>query len=319
MAKCAFCDADFETGPGDVLLVCPYCGTAQTFEGAKFTKHHMVRVLFSASDAQRNLLDWISKQLGVPQDLSTSAHFTRQELTFYPFWVSSVDADSTYSGLGKDATFHDPWPQYPGAYKFIKFFYKPESGRFTRRYEISIPAISGMDEKLKKFPIPTRAKEFFSHAHAEEHNGKVLHSKMDEKTAVEQARKEAYDRQTQLIMSEIQKVESRNDNINVRESFLIHVPVWELEYRYGSRKYSALVAASNGYVIKAKYPRSKSFRAAALCSGTLFTLAGAALLTLALVFERLIGAGIVSGSMCFVLGLMMLYKGVSRKEAAEQI
>ena len=92
MARCAFCDADFETGPGDILLVCPYCGTAQTLEGAKFRDHFMIRVNFDQSDAQVTLLDWCSKQLGAPQDLATQARFIGYELVFYPFWISRVDS-----------------------------------------------------------------------------------------------------------------------------------------------------------------------------------------------------------------------------------
>jgi len=200
MARCAFCDANFDAGPGDLLLVCPYCGTAQTTTGVKFKDHYMIRVHFDQGEAQTTLLDWVSKQLGVPQDLPSTARFLKAEQIWYPFWISRVDADSTYQGLGRDATFHDEWPQYRGAYKRIQYFWKPESGRFTRRHEINIAGVKELDADIRGHPIPTRAKEFFSHAHAEEYGGKVLHSNIGEDDARTLAKQMAYERQTNLIL-----------------------------------------------------------------------------------------------------------------------
>ncbi len=322
MARCAFCDADFEAGPGDLLLVCPYCGTAQTVKGAKFKDHYMIRVHFDQSEAQTTLLDWVSKQLGAPEDLAARARFVKSELVFYPFWVSRVDAHSRYKGFGRDARFYDEWPQRPGAYKRIDFFLKPESGEFTRRYEIVLPAVKDIDEDVANFPIPTRAKEYFSHAHAEEFDGKVLHSQVSEEQAREFARKRAFDLQTALIMDEVVQVDSRHDDIDVGETHLIHVPVWELTYRYGNSKYRASVSAATGYVIEAKYPRSVTFRAAAILSGLVLLGVGGGLLGLAFgVFGTTLfpAGGVVSGGMLSLLGLVLLYKGVSRKEAKEQL
>ncbi|MGY5852118.1 MAG: hypothetical protein RTU92_00970 [Candidatus Thorarchaeota archaeon] len=323
MARCAFCDANFETGEGDILLVCTYCGTAQTTEGAKFKEHYMIRVHFDQHEAQTTLLDWISKQLGAPDDLAATAKFVKYELVFYPMWVSRVDAHSTYSGFGRDANFYGEWPQRRGAYKRIDFFLKPESGQFTRRHEVVTAGKSDIDEDVQRHPIPTRAKEYFSHAHAEEHDGKVLHSQVSEDQARNTAKQTAYSLQTALIMDEVSKVEHRDDKLDVGETFLIHVPVWELTYRYGNKKYKASVAAATGYVIESKYPRSASFRAMGLGFGFLFLIIGSGLITLALGiiegYQYLTGGGLVSGGIMAVLGLILMYKGASRKEAKEQL
>ncbi|NHJ13399.1 MAG: hypothetical protein EAX95_06960 [Candidatus Thorarchaeota archaeon] len=319
MAKCAFCDANFEAGKGDVLLVCPFCGTAQTTEGAKFKDHYMIRVHFDQGEAQTVLLDWVSKQLGAPSDLATQARFVKYEQIWYPFWISRVDSHTTYRGLGKDANFYDEWPQRRGAYKRIDFYWKPESGQFTRRHEISIAGVKNIDADVRGHPIPTRAKEYFSSAHADEFDGKVLHSEISEDAAKNQARQVAFERQTALVMDEVDKIESRDDNIDVGETFLIHVPVWELEYRYGNSKYKASVAASTGYVIESKYPRSKAFRAAGSLFGFLFLIGGIGLLSMAIFLELFIGAGLVGGSLMTILGLAILYKALSRKEAKEHI
>ncbi|TFG99574.1 hypothetical protein E4H12_02195 [Candidatus Thorarchaeota archaeon] len=326
MAKCNFCDANFEAGAGDLLLVCPFCGTAQSVQGIKFTDHYMIRVHYDEGEAKTTLLDWVSKQLGVPEDLSSSAQFLKSEQIWYPFWISRVDADTTYSGLGRDATFHSEWPQMRGAYKRIEYFWKPESGQFTRRHEINIAGIPNIDEDVRHHPIPTRAKEFFSNAHAEEFDGKVLHSTIDLDTAKGLAKQMAIDRQTQLVLKEVDKIEQRDDNINVGETFLIHVPVWELEYRYGNKKYRASVSAPTGYVIESKYPRSMSFRAGGIGIGFLMLLIGAVLIMLALseviglpIGPLFQGGGLLSGGLLAIIGLGLMYKGASSKEAKESI
>lgn len=330
MAKCAFCDANFDAGAGDILLVCPYCGTAQTTEGTKFTDHFMIRVHYDDGEAKTTLLDWVSKQLGVPDDLSATAQFLKSEQIWYPFWISRVDADTTYSGLGRDATFHSEWPQRRGAYKRIEYFWKPESGQFTRRHEINIAGIKDIDDDVRRHPIPTRAKEYFSHAHAEEFDGKVLHSNMGVEEAKGLARQIAMDKQTQLVLKEVDKIEQRTDNIDVGETFLIHVPVWELEYRYGNKKYKASVSAPTGYVIESQYPRSMSFRAGGIGVGLIMLLLGVALVLLATgvlvdILPSIIpgpilpGGGLISGGLLSVIGLVLMYKGASRKEAKENI
>ncbi|MCK4565854.1 MAG: hypothetical protein KAU48_00955, partial [Candidatus Thorarchaeota archaeon] len=285
--------------------------------------HYMIRVHYDESEARTTLLDWVSKQLGVPEDLSASAQFLKAEQIWYPFWISRVDSDTTYQGLGRDATFHSEWPQRRGAYKHFKYFWKPESGEFKRRHEINIAGIKDIDEDVRHHPIPTRAKEYFSHAHAEEFDGKVLHSNIGENQAKGLAKQIATDRQTQLVLKEVDKIEQRTDNIDVGETFLIHVPVWELEYRYGKRKYKASVSAPTGYVIESKYPRSMSFRAGGIGVGLIMLLIGAGLIMLALdvlgIGPILQGGGLISGGLLAIIGLVLMYKGASRKEAKEII
>ncbi|MBN2228209.1 MAG: hypothetical protein JW779_01375 [Candidatus Thorarchaeota archaeon] len=333
MAKCAFCDANFETGPGDVLLICPYCGTAQTTEGIKFKDHYMIRVHFDQHQAQTTLLDWVSKQLGAPQDLPVAAQFIEYQQVWYPFWISRVDARTDYHGMGRDANFYNEWPQRPGAYKRIDFFWKPESGQFTRRHEINIAGVKDIDSDIRNHPIPTRAKEYFSHAHAEEFDGKVLHSNISEEQARVTARQIAFDRQTRLVLQEVSKIESRNDDIDVGETYLVHVPVWELAYRYGNKKYKASVSAPTGYVIESQYPRSMSFRAGGIGIGLIMLLLGIGLILIAFnIFDlrallsgltlgpdTLVGGGAVSGGLLSILGLILIYKAASGKEAKEKV
>jgi hypothetical protein len=283
----------------------------------------MIRVHFDQYESQTTLLDWVSKQLGAPEDLPVKAKFLKAEQIWYPFWISRVDADTKYRGLGKDAHFHNEWPQRRGAYKRIEYFWKPESGQFTRRHEINIAAVKEIDEDVRGHPIPTRAKEYFSHAHAEEFDGKVLHSNMTMEQAKGMAEQMAKDRQTNLVLQEVDKIESREDKLEVGETYLIHVPVWELEYRYGNRKYKASVSAPTGYVIESKYPRSMAFRAAGIGVGLIMLLLGGGLIALALdllsIGAIFPGGGLISGGLLFILGLVLMYKGASRKEAKEAV
>ncbi|RDE13768.1 MAG: hypothetical protein C4K47_05475 [Candidatus Thorarchaeota archaeon] len=330
VTKCAFCGGDIKSNPDDLLLICPFCGTAQTVEGAKLKEHYMIRVHFDQNQSFTTLLDWVSKQLGVPGDLGSTAHLLKAEQIWYPFWVSRIDAQSSYKGLGRDATFSDEWPQYRGAYKRIDFFWKPESGEFSRNYEIKVPGVGAIDQDIKSMAIPTRAKEYFSHDHAEQYGGTLLHSQMSEDGAKAAAKQIALDRQTGLITQEISKIESRDDKVNIGETFLVHVPVWEIQYRYGNKSFKASVSASTGYVIESEYPRSAAFRAMGLGLGFVLLIIGAVLLAMGLgvleipfaPIQELVGAyvggDLVAGGLLMAVALVFMYKGASRKQAKEK-
>lgn len=315
--RCPFCGADFKPNPGDVLLTCPYCGTAFTVKGEKFKDHYMIRVHYSLREAQETLLYWVSKQLGVPDDISWAANFIEYKLKFYPFWIAHVDATTQYKGKDKYATFSGPWPQRPGAYKYIHWHWKDEEGTVDRRHEIPILGQTKINKAIAEMPIPVRAKEYFNIEMVKKHHGEIIDSQIDKDKAEEIAKQRAYDRQTQHILEEIDKIEWRDDKIDLKEIFLIHVPVWELTYRYGSKKYKAYVSASNGYIIEAQYPKSMMFRAGGTLTGLIFL--GIAALMFMYVIKLFPAGAFVTGLETGGVGLAILYKALSRGKAKEKI
>ena len=78
-----------------------------------------------------------------------------------------------------------------------------------------------------------------------------------------------------------------------------------------------------GYVIESKYPRSMAFRAAGIGVGLIMLLIGGGLIALALDLlgfgPILPGGGLVSGGLLLIIGLILMYKGASRKEAKEEV
>jgi hypothetical protein len=149
---------------------------------------------------------------------------------------------------------------------------------------------------------------------------------VSEEGAKATAKQMALDRQTALITQEVSKIESRNDKIDVGETFLIHVPVWEIQYRYGNKSFKASVSASTGYVIESEYPRSAVFRAMGLGLGFVLFVIGAGLLAIGLGLVDIpflpigdyMGGDIVSGALLAAMAVVFMYKGASRKEAKEK-
>ncbi len=315
--RCPYCDADFKPHSGDVLFTCPYCGTTFTVKGEKFKDHYMIRVHYSLREAQETLLYWVSKQLGVPDDISWAATFIEYDLKFYPFWIAHVDAKTEYKGKDRYATFSDRWPQMPNAYKHIHWHWKDEEGVVDRRHEIAILGQTKINKAIAEMPIPVRAKEYFDIALVKKYHGKIIDSQIDQDQAAEKAKERAYNLQTAHILEEIDKIEWRDDNIELKELFLIHVPVWELTYRYGKKKYKAFVSASNGYIIEAKYPKSMMFRAGGTLGGLLFL--GVSAFMFGVVMKVFPAGALVTGLETGGVGLGILYKALSRGKAREKI
>lgn len=337
--KCAFCDGSFEIGQGDLILICPYCGTSQTNDGTEFKEHYMIRVGFKEGPAKTNLLDWISKHLGVPADFKSKAVFEKQELVFYPFWVSNVNADTSFSGMQKDANFYDMWLEMPGAYKNISFYTRPVNGSVGRGYEFKIPGASSIMSEIQSSPIPTRAKEYFSHDHTKEHNGRVVHSNLTKEMAEREFHSMATRGQTELIYRKVEDITSRNDNIDIIDPVLLHVPIWQFKYRCGSKVYEGYISGSTGYVIKAEYPRAKAFRIANVVSGVIILATSLFFLNPFILFIQaniensdmimtlfnldselsVFSFGCTTGVIFFVLALVLLHQGLSRSSAKERI
>lgn len=144
------------------------------------------------------------------------------------------------------------------------------NGEIKRSYTHAIVGREDTPEALKDYRIPLRRKEFFDIEIAKKHGGIILNSSLDRNQAEAIARQKVYDMQTSLIHKETKKIEKRKDNINSKEFSYIHVPTWLLKYKYGLRKYTALVDAASGRVICTEYPRSPIFRIITAILGLMF-------------------------------------------------
>lgn len=274
MTSCTYCGAELKPSSDETIVTCPYCGTTLRIDGKIIKLHYMLEVSYTQQDAYDILLQWVSKQVGAPPDVAAKSKLVQQKLTYYPFWIIRHEADTTYTGLDPIYEYSDSDIHPLGAdekvYRTISCTWKKENGEIKRSYTHSVAGREDIPGALKDYRIPLRRKAFFDIEIAKKHGGIILNSLLDRNQAETIARQKVYDMQTSLIYKEIKKIEKREDNINPKEFSYTHVPTWLLKYKYGLRKYTALVDAASGRVIHTEYPRSPMFRIITAILGLMF-------------------------------------------------
>jgi len=274
LISCTFCGAELKPSSNETIVTCPYCGTTLRIDGKIIKLHHMLEVLYTQQDAYDVLLQWVSKQVGAPPDVAAKSKLVQQKLTYYPFWIIRHEAYTGYTGLDPIYEYSDMDTYLSRAdvkpYCTISCTWKKENDEIKRSYTHAIVGREDIPRALKDYRIPLRRKEFFDIEIAKKHGGIILNSLVDRNQAEAIARQRVYDKQTSLIHKETKKIEKRKDKMNPKEFSYIHVPIWLLKYKYGLRKYTALVDAASGRVIYTEYPRSPIFRIISTILGLVF-------------------------------------------------
>ncbi|MEM2636789.1 MAG: hypothetical protein QXL15_00400 [Candidatus Korarchaeota archaeon] len=325
--NCPSCGAELTILREEMLHTCEYCGYSFTVRDRKPYKVFMLKVNYSQDVAFRYMTTWIKKQLGVPPDFESKSSLKKSELIFYPFWIASSYAYTKYSGYGRDAEFYNPVLQRPGAYWNIRFIRKPESWFAERDYEhymVGAPA----PPQIADYKFSARARQYFDINEVKSKSGKLLQSNMDLDRFTNLVRSFVYNSQTQEILKEIEIISTRDDKIDLREAFMVYLPVYHFEYEYNSKRYGGYVDASSGVIIWANAPVRKSTRTLLSVLGGLGTAGGIYLIVRYIIpmlieEDAFVWADFVQwfflAYFAFVFGGIALYRAITTGRATEKL
>ena len=245
-------------GPEDRVGVCENCKTCVTTDKSIIKEHYLLPAHYGASEALERLILWLKKQTGTAEELPVNIQIVASSLSFFPFWNIQVKAASSYAGIGADADYYDP--DGLNEFKHIQKTRKAETGSFDRIFSFTYPAAADVPVQLLSYEFPTRAKKYFGQSYAKEYGGRVLNGRMPQPDAEARARSDALASMTSLMTREVEQITSRDDHVEVSSSYYLHVPVWDMTYRFGRKEYRAFVDASTGRVVYATYPVSLEYR-----------------------------------------------------------
>src|SRR5207249_670460 len=81
--------------PGEVIVTCPYCGTASRFQGNKpfILRHSMLTARVDRDGALRIIEGWMDGGVMKPDDLRKASRVASLECTYLPFYVFEDEAD----------------------------------------------------------------------------------------------------------------------------------------------------------------------------------------------------------------------------------
>src|SRR2546427_5293979 len=99
--SCPKCGGPLNLTTGEVIVTCPYCGTASRIRGDKpfVLTHSMLAARVDRDGALRAIQGWMEGGVMKPDDFRKASRITSLDCTYLPFYVFEVDATTAYAGV----------------------------------------------------------------------------------------------------------------------------------------------------------------------------------------------------------------------------
>lgn len=236
--KCPHCGAPIEFRPGEILATCKYCGFTAVIETGKTFEydHSLLLNGFDQTRIEEPIRNWMREGFLKPQDLAKKAKVSEKNLIYLPFWVVSVEAESSYKGVFERIS--------PAVVK---------EGKIQKDYDWLVLARKVSDFPTRDYNVPLEGKIPYDFRRIEGF-AKVFNSEIDKDEAVELAKEQIDAQHRFLSQQDIDKIIDIKTDIKLKQVIYLHAPVWFVKYEYKGESYQMLVDGATGTVIKGGIP-----------------------------------------------------------------
>lgn len=238
--RCSNCGAPVEFKPGEIVATCKYCGYTTVIEtGQTFVfEHSMLLNKYDETQIEEPIKSWMRGGFLKPSDLAKRSKITEKSLVYLPFWVVSVEAETTYKGIFERIT--------PAVVK---------EGKIEKQYDWLVLARKASEFPTREYNVPLEGKLPYDFRKIEAF-AKILNSEVDKDEAVEVAKQQIVELHRYLIQQDIDKIIEMKSEIDVEEAVYLHAPIWFVEYDYKGKVYQLLIDGATGTAIKGDIPSS---------------------------------------------------------------
>jgi len=220
--NCPKCGGPLNLTTGEVIVTCPYCGTASRIEGDKpfVLRHSMLAARLDKDGAMQRIQGWLEGGVMKPDDLRRASRVTSLECVYLPFYVFEVDATTAYAGvLTRTGT------------------NERRNGNLRRDYFWKILGRRSGDFPTRDYKLPLALKVPFSTG-GMVRDSRFLNAEVDEDEAERLAREEVDAHQQELLRDVVDVIENANSQVDVKDSEFLHAPIWFSAYTYRDRSYT---------------------------------------------------------------------------------
>ncbi len=236
--SCSHCGAPITFEPGEIIATCKYCDYTVVIEtGKAFTfEHSMLQNKYNMTQIDDPVKDWMEAGFLKPRDLTRKARITEKTLIYLPFWVISLEAESTYKGIFDRI-----------APPIVK------EGKIEKKYDWLVLARKRTGFPTREYDIPLAGKVPYDFRKIEDF-AKILNSEMDKTEAVELARQQIDEHHHHLVKQDVDRVIEMENEIKIDQTVYLHAPIWFVKYEYKGEIYELLIDGATGMVIKGDIP-----------------------------------------------------------------
>ena len=236
--NCPKCGGPLNLTTGEVIVTCPYCGTASRLEGDRpfLLRHSMLSARLDRDAALRSIDGWLEGGVMKPDDLRKASRITALECVYLPFYVFEVDATTAYAGvLTRTGT------------------NERRSGDLRRDYFWKVLGRRTGDFPTREYKLPLALKVPFDPGHMVR-DSRFLNAEVDEDEAERLAREQVDAHQRDLLKDVVDAIEDARTQVEVKDSEFLHAPIWFSSYEYRGRSFPVLIDAASGEVIRGDIP-----------------------------------------------------------------
>lgn len=237
---CSHCGAPIPFKPGEILATCKYCGYTSVIEtGQPFTfEHSLLLNKYDQASVDTPIMEWMRTGFLKPQDLARKSKIVEKNLVYLPFWVVSVEANSSYKGLFERIT--------PAVVK---------EGKIQKEYNWLVLGRKATEFPTEEYNVPLEGKIPFDFRKIEGF-AKVLNSEVDKDEAGELAKQQIDQHHRFLAQEDVDKIIDMNTSVDVKQVVYLHAPIWFVNFEYKGKLYQLLLDGASGTVIKGDIPSS---------------------------------------------------------------
>lgn len=236
--NCPRCGGPLKLTTGEVIVTCPYCGSAVRLRGDKpfLLRHSMLASRLDRAGAEAAIASWMSGGVMKPDDLRRASRITSLECVYVPFYVFEVDATTDYAGvLTRTGT------------------NERRTGKLVRNYFWKILGRRSGEFQVADYHIPLAFKVPFDTT-AMVRDARMLNAEVDEDEAERIAREAVDGHQRELLKDLVDVVEDARTDVVVKDSEFLHAPLWFGTFEYRGRMFNIVVDAASGDVVRADIP-----------------------------------------------------------------
>jgi DNA-directed RNA polymerase subunit RPC12/RpoP len=239
--SCSHCGAPISFEPGEIIATCKYCGYTVVIEtGKAFTfEHSMLLNKYSHAQIEEIVKGWMQSGFMKPPDLARKSKITEKTLTYMPFWVISVDAETAYKGVFERIS--------PPLIK---------EGKITKKYDWLILARRATRFPTREYDVPLDGKIPYDFRKIEGF-AKILNSEISKEEAVAMAKEKIEEHHRYLAQQDVDRIIEMKNEIKINQTVYLHAPIWFVKYEYAGKNYFLWADGATGTVIKGDIPPAK--------------------------------------------------------------
>lgn len=235
---CPKCGGPLKLGPGDVIVTCPYCGTASRLrsESPFLLRHGMLTARIDRAAATAAVASWLEGGYLKPADLRRASRITSLECVYIPFFVFEVDVKTTYAGvLTRTGT------------------NERRAGTVPRDYFWKVLGRRGSDFPVREYKLPLAYKVPFDSAGMVP-GSRFLNAEFDEEEAQRIVRQEVEAHERELLKDLVDVVEDSRSEIVLKDAEFLHAPLWLTTYAYHDQEFRIILDGASGEVVRGDIP-----------------------------------------------------------------